>query len=86
MDTTVKSIISIQISIWNRLKKHKNRSALINKALEFYFDREEKLNKADQEYWMNVEQSLKSNDGEYVSINPKGEKISKELLEEKLWS
>lgn len=86
MNTTIKSSVSIHISIWKRLKKYKNRSGLINKALELYFDREEQLNKADQEYWANVEKSLRRKDGEYISINPNGKKLTKELIKKKLWS
>jgi len=85
MNTTIKSSISLQKSVWKKLKKYRNRSGVINDALEMYFNRAETLEKADNEYWEKVEQSLRGNTGEYVALNPNGEKITEELLEKNLW-
>ena len=84
--SSIKSSVSFQPGVWKKLKKSRNRSALINSALELYFDRVESLKKADKEYWDMVENSLKGKDGSYKSVNPNGEKITDELLDNTLWS
>ena len=58
----------------------------MNKALELFFAREKSLSTADQAYWEKIEASLRSGDGAYVSLNPKNEKITNDLLEQKLWN
>lgn len=85
MADTVKSSVSFRLNVWKKLKKVRNRSALIHNALELYFDRMESLKKADQEYWDMVEKSLKGKNGEYIRVNKKNEEISDELLENTLW-
>ncbi len=86
MQTTVKTSVSLKTSLWDRLKKCDNKSQIINTALEMFFDREKFLKKADQEYWKQVEASLRSGDGEYISLNPGGRKLTQKDLDEKLWN
>ena len=86
MNTTIKTSVSLQKSLWNSLSKFKNKSSVINKALEMYFDKQAFLEEADQVYWSNVEKSLKGKNNEYVSINPKQEEITEELLNNTLWN
>jgi len=82
--TTHKISVSLQDKIWENLSKYKNRSFVINQALEFFFDKEDKLKKAEEEYWQGVLSSVRDN-GNYESLNPSQENINEELLEEKLW-
>ena len=86
MTTTVKTSVSLQKSLWKLLSKFKNKSHVINEALEMYFDKQDFLEKADKIYWDNVEKSLTGKDGDYVSINPNQEEVSENLLNKTLWS
>lgn len=82
----MKTSVSLQTSVWDQLQHYQNRSSVINKALELFFSREKALEKADQEYWDNIETSLRSGDGVYIALNPKSEEITEEILEQKLWN
>ena len=84
--TTIKTSISLNQNIWTHLKTYQNRSSVINKALELFFSREERIKKADEDYWNNIEKSLRTGDGAYASLNPKQETITKETLTKKLWN
>ena len=82
---THKISVSVQDKIWKNLSKHKNRSFIINQALEFFFDKEEKIKQAEEKYWEKVLSSLSGKNNNYDSLNPNKEKINHNLLEEKLW-
>jgi hypothetical protein len=84
--TTHKTSISLTIPIWNKLKNIRNRSSVINKALDFYFTYEDSLKQAEQDYWQKIEKSLRGHNDEYFSINPNQETITPDLLEKKLWN
>ncbi len=84
--TTTKTSVSIQNEYWEKIKASKNRSLIINNALEVYFDREKYLEKAKHDYWKNVYFHIENKTGEYVELNLENEKITDELLEEKLWN
>ncbi len=86
MTTTVKTSVSLQKPLWNILSKFKNKSRVINEALEMYFDKQDFLAKADKIYWDNVEKSLKGENNNYVSVNPNQEEITEDLLNKTLWS
>lgn len=86
MNQTVKTSISLQKNIWQLLSKYRNRSSVINEALDLYFQRKEMLKQADKEYWENVERSLKGENSDYISLNSNGEELDEELLNQKLWS
>ncbi len=50
--TTVhKTSVSIKKNNWDRLKEMKNKSTVINKALQIYFEREEYLQDAEEKFW-----------------------------------
>ena len=82
---THKISVSVQSKIWKDLSKHKNRSFVINKALEFFFDKEEKIKQAEEKYWEEVLSSLSGKSDNYKLLNPNKEKINSKLLEKNLW-
>lgn len=84
--STTKTSVSIKNPLWQKLKQVSNRSQIINEALTLYFNREDYLNQAKQDYWQNVYFHLQNNTGEYTAINPKQETVDEDLLEQKLWS
>ncbi|MCF7830900.1 hypothetical protein K9M41_02810 [Candidatus Gracilibacteria bacterium] len=86
MNTTIKTSVSIRRDLWHLLKEKSNKSGIINTALEIFFDRETFLNQAEKEYWKHVDNSLKSKTGEYKLLNPKGKKVTGDLLEKELWN
>ena len=73
--TTVKTSTSIRQANWQKLKDFPNKSAVVNEALELFFDRADFLAQKEEEYWDNVRWHLKNKTGEYVSVNPGGGKI-----------
>ena len=84
--TTVKTSISLPEATWHKVKHRKNRSSIIAKALELYLDMEEDLQAAEHDYWQKVKNSLKKDDGDYISLNPNGKKLTKQDIEQKLWN
>ena len=86
MTTTVKTSVSLQKPLWHLLRNVKNKSRVINEALEMYFDKQKFLQESDKQYWEMVGKSLAGKRDEYVSLNPKGEGITNELLEKELWN
>lgn len=81
-----KASFSVDLSNWKELESSKNKSAVVNEALSFYFDYKDRISSSEKKYWENVEKSILNWNWEYFSINPNWEKITDELLEEKLWS
>jgi len=84
--TTTKTSISVQNKYWAKLKTSKNRSYIINEALDLYFEREQYLSEAKKKYWENIDKHLQNNTGEYVVLNEANKDVTPKLLEEKLWN
>jgi len=80
-----KTSVSIEWIIWEEIKDLKNKSWFINQALRFFLDKQKIVENAEKKYWENVEKSLLNNNWEYFSLNKNWEKITKKILEEKLW-
>jgi hypothetical protein len=47
----IKSSFTIKHDIFKRLEGYKNKSKIINDALSIYFEKNDYLEKAEQEYW-----------------------------------
>lgn len=86
METTIKTSVSLQKPVWKLLKTATNKSRIVNEALEMYFDKQEFLQKADNQYWNNVQKSLTGKTGEYTSLNPNSKLLQEKHLEDKLWN
>lgn len=84
--TVKKTSVSLTQDNWKKLKDARNKSMVINTALDFFFAREEFLATADETYWQNVKQSLLAKDGEYRSLNKPNETLTNDVLEQKLWN
>ena len=54
--TVYKTSVSIKKSNWGKIKNEKNKSAIINKALDLFFDYRDHLLKSDNEYWKKLVQ------------------------------
>ncbi len=65
-------------------KSDRKKSTIINEALELYFSRQEALEKAEYE-WMQEYLRPALEDPVSYAINPNGEEITTELLENTLW-
>ena len=85
MAEVVKTSVSIDPVIWSHLRKEKNKSYIINKALAFFYDKEKFIVKAEKEYWNTVLHSLEKGNGEYLSINQNNTKVTQSKLDETLW-
>jgi hypothetical protein len=57
MSTVAKTSISLKQHNWERLGNVKNRSVIINQALDLYFDRQSFMQQAEQK---RLEQSIAS--------------------------
>ncbi len=87
--TTVhKTSVSIKKNLRDKLSWTKNRSDIINKALNLYFDRENLLQKTKENFLYNsIEKWLNDiKHWEIIALNPHNEQINDKLLEETLWS
>ena len=88
--STVKTSVSLDSKVWEKLKNSKNRSQIINKSLLLYFDREKFLKKyveeAEKAYWENVHFHLENETGEYFRLNEPGKPLTQKDLDEKLWT
>ena len=59
MNTLVKKTsFSVLPENWKELLKAKNKSSVVNEALSFYFNYQEKIKKTENIYWENIEKSL----------------------------
>lgn len=88
--STVKTSVSINSEIWEKLKNSKNRSQIINQSLSLYYNREDFLKKhleeAEKAYWDNVHFHLENETGEYFHLNEPGQPLTQKDLDEKLWT
>ena len=87
--TTVhKTSISIKKDLRKKLKNIRNRSDIINKALNLYFDREALIEKTQKDFLYNsIKDWLEDiKKWDVIALNPNNEKINDELLERVLWS
>ncbi|MCK9272052.1 hypothetical protein M0P65_00710 [Candidatus Gracilibacteria bacterium] len=85
--SSVKSSVTIKSDLFERLKKYDNKSKIINEALFIFFQRKDYLQKSEENFWNEKIQEglLDVEKGNIVAINPKGEKINKDILNKTLW-
>jgi len=55
VEKTFKRTFSIKNAISKRLNNYKNKSKIVNQALIFYFQKEDYLKKAEQEFFDSIE-------------------------------
>lgn len=82
-----KTSISLKAHNWKKLKNVKNRSVIINQALDLYFQKQKHMQEAEDKWIRNIveEAELQKKNGEYIVLNPNGEEITHELLNKVLW-
>ena len=87
-NNSIKSSFTIKPDIFKKLESYKNKSKVINEALYIYFERNDYLEKAEEEFWNEkIRKWLKDvENGDTIAINPNGEKITDELLNKTLWA
>lgn len=85
---SIKSSFTIKKNIFNRLALSSNKSRVVNEALSIYFERNDYMKKAEEEYWNEkIRAWLRDVENwDTVVINPNGEKLTKELIKKALWS
>ncbi len=83
---TIKSSFTIRWDLFKKLNFFPNRSKIVNDALNIYFERNEYLKKAEEKFWEEkIWMWIKDvENGDIYSINPNGEKITKEILNKAL--
>ena len=86
--TCKKRSFTLKPEINSRLLWFKNKSLIVNNALELYFKKQDYLIKAESNFW---EDQIKNSENDYKNwdffeINTNWELITDELLEENLWS
>ncbi len=74
---SIKSSFTIKSDLFKRLDNFKNKSKIVNEALSIYFEKNDYLEKAEQEYWNNKIQEWLNDIKKWNTtvINPKWEKI-----------
>lgn len=87
-EKSIKSSFTIKENLFNRLSSNPNKSKIVNEALSIYFERNDYLQKAEDEFWNEkIRAWLRDVENwDTTSINPNGEKITKELFKKALWS
>lgn len=85
--SSVKSSVTIKSDLFERLKKYDNKSKIINEALFIFFQRKDYLQKSEENFWNEKIQEwlLDVEKWNIVAINPKWEKINKDILNKTLW-
>lgn len=78
-----KTSISLKMNNRKRLQKVRNRSALINQALDLYFDKEQYMKEAEEKRLRDMaEEGLKDvREGNVYPLNPDGGEITNETLD-----
>ncbi len=84
----VKSSFTIRPDLYKRLKSIKNSSSVVNEALAIYFEKNDYLKQAEEEYWNEkIKAGLKDIENwDTYKLNPNWEIIDSQLLNEKLWA
>jgi len=87
-EKAVRNSFTLKPENFKKLSAYKNKSLLVNKALELYFSREKALAEADNKW---LKQTIKEAQeeiarGDYTIINPGWWDITDEMLEKTLWS
>jgi predicted transcriptional regulator len=87
-ERSVKSSFTIKPDLFKRLEWTQNKSRIINEALSLYFEKNDYLEKAEEEFWNEkIRAWLRDVENwDTTPINPNGEKITKEMLNKALWS
>lgn len=87
-EKSVKSSFTIKEDLFERLSQNPNKSKIVNEALSIYFERNDYLSKAEEDFWNEKIRVwlLDVENGYTIAINPNGEKITEELLNKTLWS
>ncbi|MCT4617673.1 MAG: hypothetical protein N4A38_05695 [Candidatus Gracilibacteria bacterium] len=87
-EKAVRNSFTLKPKNFKKLSQYKNKSLLVNKALELYFSREKALQDADDKWLRKTIKEAQEEiaRGEYTIINPNGGDITDEMLEETLWS
>lgn len=87
-EKSVKSSFTIKENLFNRLASTPNKSRIVNEALSIYFEKNDYLQKAEEEFWNEKIRLwlLDVENGDTIAINPNGEKVTKEMLNKTLWS
>ncbi|EKD65950.1 MAG: hypothetical protein ACD_49C00074G0027 [uncultured bacterium (gcode 4)] len=85
--SSVKSSVTIKSDLFERLKKYDNKSKIINEALFIFFQRKDYLQKSEENFWNEKIQEwlYDIEKWDIVTINPKWEKINKDILNKTLW-
>lgn len=87
-EKSVKSSFTIKENLFQRLASNPNKSKIVNEALSLYFERNDYLIKAEEEYWNEkIRAWLRDVENwDTIAINPNGEKITDEMLNKTLWA
>lgn len=87
-EKSVKSSFTIKENLFQRLASNPNKSRIVNEALSLYFERNDYLTKAEEEYWNEkIRAWLRDVENwDTTPINPNGEKITDEMLNKTLWA
>lgn len=87
-EKSVKSSFTIKENLFNRLASTSNKSRIVNEALSIYFEKNDYLQKAEEEFWNEKIRLwlLDVENGDTIAINPNGEKITDEMLNKTLWA
>lgn len=84
----VRNSFTLKPENFKKLSNYKNKSLLVNKALELYFSREKALAEADEKWLKNTIKEAQEEiaRGDTIAINPNWGKITDEMLENTLWN
>jgi len=85
-----KKTVSLKPNLYKKLQNSsvRNKSWIVNNALDMYFRKEEMLQNSEKEFWQKeINKAQKDfKNWDHYTINPNNEKIDDDLLEQNLWS
>ena len=84
--SAIKTSITVDENNWKRLKNQKNRSRIINAALDLYFSRESFFKKAEKDFWNEVDASLSGRNQDFFLLSKGDEELTDDVLESRLWN
>lgn len=86
-EKSVKSSFTIKENLFNRLASSSNKSRIVNEALAIYFEKNDYLQKAEEEFWNEKIRLwlLDVENWDTIAINPNWEEVTEELITKAIW-
>ncbi len=86
-ERSIKWSFTIKPDLFKRLEWTPNKSRIVNEALSIYFERNDYLQKAEEEFWNEkIRAWLRDVENwDTICINPNWEEVTEELITKAIW-